>query len=122
MGDHGLAIMATRNELALHTQLVSDVAPINALMRRALQVGGEGVVAAKDPTRGGLSSALHEMADKSGVAIVVDEPAVPIRNEVRAVGELLGIDPLLSANEGKAVLVLQRRGFDQSDVSQGEGV
>jgi len=104
IGDHGLAIMATRKELALETSLASDVAPINGLIRRALAVGGDGVVAMKDPTRGGLSSALHEMAGKSGVAIVVDADAVPVRDEARAVGELLGIDPLLSANEGKAVL------------------
>lgn len=107
MGDHGLAIMATRNELALDTTLESDVAPVHTLVRRALEVGGESVVALKDPTRGGLSSALHEMADKSGVGIIVDEPAIPLRDEVRAVGELLGIDPLVSANEGKAVLGLR---------------
>jgi hydrogenase expression/formation protein HypE len=107
VGDHGLAVMATRHELALDTALVSDVAPINGLIRRALAAGGAGIVAMKDPTRGGLSSALHEMGDKSGVGILVDEPAVPIRDEVRAVGELLGIDPLLVANEGKAVIGLR---------------
>ena len=104
MGDHGLAIMATRNELALETSLESDVAPVHTLIRRALEVGGADLVAMKDPTRGGLSSALHEMAEKSGVGIIVDETAVPMRDEVRAVGELLGIDPLVSANEGKVVL------------------
>jgi hydrogenase expression/formation protein HypE len=104
MGDHGLAIMATRNQLALDVKLSSDVAPLNGLVRRALQVGGDGVTAMKDPTRGGLSSALHEMAEKSGVSILIDEPLVPVLGEVRAVGELLGIDPLLVANEGKAVM------------------
>ena len=104
MGDHGLAVMATRNELALNTALESDVAPVHGLVRRALDVGGDGVVALKDPTRGGLSSALHEMADKSKVGILIDETVVPLRDEVRAVGELLGIDPLVSANEGKAVI------------------
>jgi hydrogenase expression/formation protein HypE len=112
MGDHGLAIMATRNALALETDLVSDVAPINALVRRALDIGGDRVVTLKDPTRGGLSSALHEMADKSNVGIVIDETAVPIRDEVRSVGELLGIDPLLVANEGKAVLGVQPEAVD----------
>jgi hydrogenase expression/formation protein HypE len=107
MGDHGLAIMATRNELALETTLKSDVAPIHTLVRRAMDVGREGVVALKDPTRGGLSSALHEMAEKSGVGIIIDETTVPLRDEVRAVGELLGIDPLVSANEGKAVIGLR---------------
>jgi hydrogenase expression/formation protein HypE len=107
VGDHGLAILATRGELALETQLASDVAPLNGLIRRALAVGGTGVVAMKDATRGGLASALHEMAEKSGVGVVLDEGAVPIRDEVRAAGELLGIDPLLVANEGKAVLGLR---------------
>lgn len=104
VGDHGLAIMATRHELALETRLASDVAPIHTLVRAALAAGGEGVVAMKDPTRGGVASALHEMADKGGVGIVLDETAVPIREEVRGVAELLGIDPLHVANEGKAVL------------------
>ncbi|KAB2896658.1 MAG: hydrogenase expression/formation protein HypE [Kofleriaceae bacterium] len=105
VGDHGLAIMATRNELALETALCSDVGPINGLVRALLDAAGPGGVAAmKDPTRGGVSSALHEMAAKSKVGVVIDEQAVPLRDEVRAVGELLGIDPLLAANEGKAVL------------------
>jgi hydrogenase expression/formation protein HypE len=104
VGDHGLAILATRGELALATPLVSDVAPLNGLVRRVLAAGGAGIVAMKDPTRGGLASALHEMADKSRVGIVLDERAVPVCDEVRAAGELLGIDPLLVANEGKAVI------------------
>ena len=112
VGDHGLAILATRAELGLDTSLASDTAPINGLVRRALAAGGAGVVAMKDPTRGGLASALHEMADKSGVAIVLDERAVPVRDEARAVSELLGIDPLLVANEGKAVIGVRREVAD----------
>lgn len=108
MADHGLAILATRAELALETTLASDVAPINGLVRAALAAGGANVVAMKDPTRGGLASALHEMAEKSGVGIVLDERAVPVREEARAVSELLGIDPLLVANEGKAVIGVRR--------------
>lgn len=104
MGDHGLAIMATRRELQLETDLRSDVAPVHDLVRRAMEVAGEGLVAMKDPTRGGLSSALHEMATKAKVGVVLDERAVPLRDEVRAVGELLGIDPLQVANEGKVVM------------------
>ncbi|HTM19254.1 MAG TPA: hydrogenase expression/formation protein HypE [Kofleriaceae bacterium] len=112
IGDHGLAVMATRRELSLDTGLRSDVAPINDLIRRALAAGGEGVVALKDPTRGGLASVLHEMADKAGVTVIVDEPAIPIRDEVRSVGELLGIDPLLVANEGKAVIGVRAAAAD----------
>ena len=108
VGDHGLAILATRAELALETALASDVAPLNGLVRAALAAGGAGVVAMKDPTRGGLASALHEMASKSGVGIVIQDRAVPVREEARAIGELLGIDPLLVANEGKAVIGVRR--------------
>jgi hydrogenase expression/formation protein HypE len=80
------------------------VAPVNALVRAALAAGGEGVVAAKDPTRGGLASALHEMAAKSGVGVVLREAELPIRPAVRAASELLGIDPLHVASEGRIVL------------------
>jgi hydrogenase expression/formation protein HypE len=104
MGDHGLAIMASRHGLELDGDLRSDVAPLNQLIRIALEAGGDDVVAMKDPTRGGLASALHEMAEKSGVGIVLEELEVPVSPVVRAAGELLGIDPLHIANEGKAVI------------------
>jgi hydrogenase expression/formation protein HypE len=104
MGDHGLAILSARHALQLEGDLASDVAPVNGLIREALLAGGEGVVALKDPTRGGLSSALHEMAGKSGVGILLDETSVPVTAAVRAAGDLLGIDPLHVANEGKAVV------------------
>jgi hydrogenase expression/formation protein HypE len=96
--------MAARHHLALQGDLRSDVAPLNGLVRAALAAGGTGVVAMKDPTRGGVSSALHEMAEKSRVGILLDEQAVPIRPEVRAASDLLGIDPLAVANEGKALI------------------
>jgi hydrogenase expression/formation protein HypE len=104
VGDHGLAIMAARGGLALDVTLTSDVAPLGELVRAALAAGGEGVVAMKDPTRGGLASALHEMAAKGRVGMIIDEQAVPVAPETRAVAEILGIDPLHVANEGKAVL------------------
>jgi hydrogenase expression/formation protein HypE len=104
MGDHGFAIMALRKGLELEGDLRSDVAPLNDLVARALAAGGGAVTAMKDPTRGGLSSALHEMADKSGVGIVLDERSVPVSPVVAAAADLLGIDPLHIANEGKAVL------------------
>jgi hydrogenase expression/formation protein HypE len=100
IGEHGLAVMAARHGIDVDGKLVSDVAPLNALI--ATVVGD--ITAMKDPTRGGVSSALHEMASKSGVGIVIDERAVPVTASVRAVGELLGIDPLHVANEGKALL------------------
>ncbi len=104
MGDHGLAIMAARHALELEGALASDVAPINGLIRAALSAADGAIVAMKDPTRGGLSSALHEMAEKSRVGILLEEPSVPVTSAVRAAGDLLGIDPLHVANEGKAVL------------------
>lgn len=104
MGDHGFAVLAARQKLALQGELLSDVAPINELIRWALVAGGQDVVAMKDPTRGGLASALHEMAEKSGVGVVLEERRVPLTEAVRAAAELLGIDPLHVANEGKAVL------------------
>jgi hydrogenase expression/formation protein HypE len=104
IGDHGMAVMAARHGLDLEGDLRSDVAPLNGLIRLALLIGGEGVVAMKDPTRGGLASALHEMAAKSGVGILLDEAAVPVTPQVRAAAELLGIEPLHVANEGKAVI------------------
>lgn len=104
MGDHGFAILAARKGLEIGAALRSDVGPINDLVKRALAAGGESIVAMKDPTRGGLASALHEMAEKSRVGIVLDEGSIPVSAAVRATSELLGIDPLHVANEGKAVI------------------
>jgi hydrogenase expression/formation protein HypE len=104
VGDHGFAVLTARHGLRLEGALRSDVAPLNGLLRAALAAADGGVVAMKDPTRGGLASALHEMAAKSGVGIVLDEAAIPVCPAVRAAAEVLGIDPLHVANEGKAVL------------------
>ena len=104
VGDHGMAVMSRRHDLGLQGDLRSDVAPLNGLVRAALLAGGDDVVAMKDPTRGGVSGALHEMAAKGKVGIVVEEAQVPVRDQVRAACDMLGIDPLLVANEGKAVI------------------
>jgi hydrogenase expression/formation protein HypE len=112
IGDHGLAVMALRGGLDLDGALVSDVAPLGELVARALRAGGDDVVAMKDPTRGGLASTLHEMAEKSRVGIVIDEASVPISEPVRAASELLGIDPMHVANEGKAVLGVRASAVD----------
>ena len=104
VGDHGMALMAHRHHLAIDAELYSDVAPINHMIRDALAARPGAVSAMKDPTRGGLSSALHEMAEKGGVGILVREALVPVNPVVRAVAEMLGLDPLHVANEGKAVL------------------
>lgn len=104
IADHGFAVLSVRRKLELEGDLRSDVAPLNGLVRAALAAGGAAIVAMKDPTRGGVASALHEMADKSGVGIVLFEASVPLRPEVRAAAEITGIDPLVVANEGKALL------------------
>ena len=104
IGDHGLAVLAYRNQLRLGDDLRSDVAPLNDLLRVVLAAGGDAVVALKDPTRGGVASALSEMAEKSGVGVLLEEASLPVSKAVRAAAELLGIDPLHVANEGKAVI------------------
>jgi hydrogenase expression/formation protein HypE len=113
IGDHGMAVMARRHNLAVDGALRSDVAPLNRLVRAALDAVPGAVVAMKDPTRGGVASALHEMAGKSAVGVVIDETTLPIRDEVRATSDLLGIDPLHVANEGKAVLGVRPDAVDE---------
>jgi hydrogenase expression/formation protein HypE len=107
LGDHGMAVMASRHGLALEASLVSDVAPINGLVRAAIDAAPRAITAMKDPTRGGVAGVLHEMASKGRVGIVIDEAALPVRAETRGVSELVGIDPLLVANEGKAVMAVR---------------
>jgi hydrogenase expression/formation protein HypE len=104
VGDHGMAVMTKRRDLQIEGDLRSDVAPVNGLIRAALAAGGEAIVAMKDPTRGGLASVLHEFAQKARVGVLLDGPSVPVNPEVQAAADILGIDPLVVANEGKAVL------------------
>lgn len=104
IGDHGLAVLAARHQLGLEGELRSDVAPLNGLVARALEAVGDAIHAMKDPTRGGVLSALSEMADKAGVGVLLDEASLPFTDAARAASELLGIDPLGVANEGKALL------------------
>ena len=104
LGDHAVAVMATRHGLALDTPLLSDVAPINGLIRAALAGDPRAITAMKNPTRGGVAGALQEMASKSRVGIRIDELALPVNPETRRVSERVGIDPLMIANEGKAVI------------------
>jgi len=113
IGDHGLAVLSARNALGLEGDLRSDVAPLNGLVRAALAAGGTALHAMKDPTRGGVTSALAEMAEKAGVAIVLDEAALPMSGPGRAAAELLGIDPLVVANEGKALIGVHPSALDR---------
>jgi hydrogenase expression/formation protein HypE len=103
LGDHGAAILAARGDLALSTDLGSDCAALGHLMQAAL-TAAPGITAARDCTRGGLASALNEMAAEAGLAIEIDEMLLPLRDEVKGVCEILGLDPLYLANEGRLVL------------------
>jgi len=102
VGDHGIAIISCREGYGFESGISSDVAPLNGLIASLLEVGG--IVSMKDPTRGGLSNALNEWSQKSGVGIMIHGDKIPIREEVRAACEMLGIDPLDVGNEGKLVI------------------
>ncbi len=101
VGDHGIAVMARREGIEFETTLVSDCAPLWPMVEKILKYG---IHALKDPTRGGLASCINEMARKARVDILLDEDAIPVRDGVRAASEMLGLDPLTVANEGKAVI------------------
>jgi len=103
VGDHGLAVLSSREGYGFGSKIVSDVAPLNKVILRLLQEVG-GIVAMKDPTRGGLSNALNEWSEKSKVGILVVEEKIPIREDVRSACEMLGIDPLEVGNEGKIII------------------
>lgn len=103
LGDHGATILAARGDLALSADLASDCAGLGHLMQAAL-AAAPNLRAARDCTRGGLASALNEMAAEAGVAVELDETRLPLRPEVTGVCEILGLDPLYLANEGRLVL------------------
>ncbi|KWX04879.1 hydrogenase [Carbonactinospora thermoautotrophica] len=105
IGEHGITIMLARGELDIETDLVSDTAPVHELVRGLLDAV-PGVRALRDATRGGVATILNEVAAASGVAVVVEEDAVPVRPEVVGACELLGIDPLYVACEGRFVAVV----------------
>ena len=102
IGEHGIALMSFREGYGFETKVRSDVAPINGLMKEALKEGG--LVAAKDPTRGGFANTLNEFSEKSKVGIIINEENIPIPEGVRAACDLLGLDPLQIGNEGKVVV------------------
>ncbi|RMF30942.1 MAG: hydrogenase expression/formation protein HypE [Chloroflexi bacterium] len=105
IGDHGIAVLSQREGLTFETALESDTAPLHTLVEAMLEASRE-VHCLRDPTRGGLASALNELAAASGVGIEVEESAVPIRPAVAAACEMLGLDPFYVANEGKLIAVL----------------
>jgi hydrogenase expression/formation protein HypE len=108
IGDHGIAILAQRGGLEFETPVMSDSAPLHTLVAAMLQADGpaRAIRCMRDPTRGGLSSALNEIAAQSRVGIEIDERALPVREEVKGACELLGLDPLYVANEGKLIAIV----------------
>jgi hydrogenase expression/formation protein HypE len=119
IGDHGIAIMSVREGLTFQTEIQSDTAPLNGLvevMLEASKVSEESEVCVhclRDATRGGLAAVLNELAGSSKVGIEFDERKVPLRPEVNAACEMLGLDPFYVANEGKLVAIVPEEVSDQ---------
>ncbi|MCB1940050.1 MAG: hydrogenase expression/formation protein HypE, partial [Rhodocyclaceae bacterium] len=104
LGDHGMAIMAQRESLAFESEIESDTAALHGLIANLL-AAVPSVRVLRDPTRGGLATTLNEIAAQSGVGMLLEEKAIPVREQVDAACELLGLDPLYVANEGKLVAI-----------------
>ena len=106
MGDHGVAVLSERQGLEFETPVASDVAPLAGLVAAMLDASPAGIRCLRDPTRGGLAAALNEIASASGVGILLSEARVPVREAVKAACDMLGLDPLAVANEGKLVAMV----------------
>jgi len=106
IADHGIAIMSARENLSFETSIKSDCAPLNTLVENMLAVS-KNIHVLRDPTRGGVASALNEIAQKADVGIFIEEEKIPIREEVKGACELLGFDPLYIANEGKLLAIVE---------------
>ena len=111
LGDHGATILAARGDLALSAPIESDCRSLAELMQ-AVQRAAPQLRGARDATRGGLASALNEMAEAAGVSVEIDEDLLPVRTEVKGMCEILGLDPLYLANEGTLVLFVAEAGAD----------
>jgi len=111
IAEHGIALMSYREGYGFETTIKSDIAPVNGLMDKALDVGG--VVSAKDPTRGGLSNTVNEFSEKSKTGLILYEDKIPISLGVRSACDMLGIDPLEIGNEGKVVLGVVKEKADE---------
>jgi len=105
IGDHGVAVLSKRESLSFGTQVVSDSASLNKLVESILFAAPKGVHVLRDPTRGGLGIALNEIAHQSNVGMILQENSLPVLPQVSAACELLGLDPLYVANEGKLIAI-----------------
>jgi hydrogenase expression/formation protein HypE len=112
IGDHGIAVMSQREGLRFSMALESDCAPLNKLVSQMLEVSSR-IHCMRDPTRGGLATTLNELARQSKVGIVVEEAQIPAKEEVKAACELLGLDPIYVANEGKLVAAVDPADADK---------
>jgi len=110
---HGITIMSVREGLEFETRLETDSAALHTLTAALLERGGRDVHVLRDPTRGGVASALNEIAAQAGVGIRIDEEPIPIDEEVRGACEILGFDPLYVANEGKCIAIVAREAADE---------
>ena len=111
LGDHGIAVLIARGDLALEVDLESDTAPVHELAAALLELGPS-LRFMRDPTRGGLATTLNELAAQAGMLVRIEEAALPVRAEVTGACEILGIDPLYVANEGKLVAVVAPEAAD----------
>jgi hydrogenase expression/formation protein HypE len=107
VGDHGIAVLSARGELGFEADVQSDVAPLNHLVSAMLETS-KAIHVLRDPTRGGVATALNEIARQSGVGIQLDERSIPVRPAVHAACEMLGFDPLYIANEGRLLAIVSR--------------
>ena len=107
IASHGMAIMSVREGLEFETRIESDTAPLNGLVQAILDIT-QSIHVLRDPTRGGVASALNEIAEKSGTGILIRESSVPVRNEVQGACEILGLDPLYVANEGRLLAFVRQ--------------
>lgn len=112
IGDHGVAVMSKRENLEFDTDIVSDSAALHGLVAAMVEAGGRHIRLMRDPTRGGIAATLNEIAHQSKLGFHIDEEAIPLKPEVAAACEFLGLDPLNVANEGKLVVVVAPEGAE----------
>ncbi len=112
IGDHGVAVMSKRSNLGFETEILSDSAALHGLVAAMVGAAGASLRLLRDPTRGGLAATLNEIARQSRCGFLIEEARIPVRPEVGAACELLGLDPLYVANEGKLVAVAERGAAD----------
>lgn len=111
IGDHGAAIMSARQDFVFESNILSDVAPLNNMIKKALAIGG--IVSIKDPTRGGIANLLNEWSEKSNIGIMIEESKVRVNDNVKSALGFLGIDPFEVGNEGKICIAVVKEKADE---------